>query len=674
MKRLQRALLALAALGALSIAVVSSSPSTAANVWSNASAGQNREPEIAVDSNQTPTSAGVCFWRNNTFNRCDPTPNPYQMYPPMTLRNNDTLRAQWTGVNGCSYTSTKRVNGSETTTFTCPPTTTASTTTSTTTTFPPTTTTQPPGARFNTLPVGAVLPSGASCATQVRSMTENRPQNAPYNNTVGTSPHNENPRVTGDFTGTTDEILQWAACKWGIDEDWLRAQIVTESWWDQRTVGDTGNECTSHGVGQVRRCYHDPAFEDENAVNSTAYNADYTYGVWRSCFNGEMTWLNTVERGQDYAAGDLLGCMGVWFSGRWYTDPAVNYMNVVQGHFNARTWTTANFGPAVPDGGTPTTTTTVPATTVAPTTTTAPTTTAAPPTTTTPPSGGAFVETFDNNTGLSRFEYGVYHRGVGYREASQDEPFFGVDNNAVAWGQWSADHDLACGDAHTQRTLRSDGDSDTTGQWGWRPLLNFHTDDLLYVCRDHVMSSMGDIAPFTVLWFSPAQVFADVDSVAFDVNLTDLGSRKWWKVGVVSDSLFHTSYGTDWNGAVVVPSFVVSDVTSSGLNSSLQGSDRLIATWSGDASAGRARMKIGNDQTGVLSNPSPNDKMTRHPVSLVDNGNGTVTFTVAGVSVTRAGAFPACPCRVVFYDQNYTPDKDGVPIGHTWHWDNIAVT
>ena len=28
------------------------------------------------------------------------------------------------------------------------------------------------------------------------------------------------PRINGDFTGTTDEIIQWASCKWGIsDED-----------------------------------------------------------------------------------------------------------------------------------------------------------------------------------------------------------------------------------------------------------------------------------------------------------------------------------------------------------------------------------------------------------------------------------------------------------------------
>ena len=31
------------------------------------------------------------------------------------------------------------------------------------------------------------------------------------------------PRVDGQFEGTTDEIFQWAACKWGLPDDLLRA-------------------------------------------------------------------------------------------------------------------------------------------------------------------------------------------------------------------------------------------------------------------------------------------------------------------------------------------------------------------------------------------------------------------------------------------------------------------
>ena len=97
------------------------------------------------------------------------------------------------------------------------------------------------------------------------------------------------------------------------------------------SIGADGrpNECPeATGLLQVRYQYHLSAFEDNNATRSTAYNADYAWSIWRRCFEGEYTWLNDVEHGEGatYTAGDGLGCMGVWFSGRWYTDDAIGYM------------------------------------------------------------------------------------------------------------------------------------------------------------------------------------------------------------------------------------------------------------------------------------------------------------------------------------------------------------
>ena len=40
-------------------------------------------------------------------------------------------------------------------------------------------------------------------------------------------------RVDGRFTGTTDEIFQWAACKWGLPDNLIRADAVIESTWFQ---------------------------------------------------------------------------------------------------------------------------------------------------------------------------------------------------------------------------------------------------------------------------------------------------------------------------------------------------------------------------------------------------------------------------------------------------------
>lgn len=241
------------------------------------------------------------------------------------------------------------------TTTTRPPATT--TTVAPTTTLPATTTTQPNARHFATLPVGAALPTEAQCASAIRPASEIRPSNATVNHTTGSQPLADDPRVTGNFTGTTDEIIQWAACKWGLDEDIVRAQIAKESYWKHATGGDLttdqsqcypslrttdGSACPeSYGLGQVRYPYHMSAMTD--SIRSSAFNLDYTYSRWRSCYEGTETWLNQYERGKDYSSGDVWGCVGLWFAGRWYTQPADDYIAAVQSNLNQRIWETPSF-------------------------------------------------------------------------------------------------------------------------------------------------------------------------------------------------------------------------------------------------------------------------------------------------------------------------------------------
>jgi hypothetical protein len=213
-------------------------------------------------------------------------------------------------------------------------------------------------AHFGTLGEGSALPDEANCAAVVRPTAEIRPDNTQANHTTGIGPTTDNPRVTGNFTGTTDEIIRWVACKWGIDEDVVRAQIAKESAWHQSATGDLNNDQStcypplrtssgpcpeSIGLGQVRYLYHGVAFANGNAVNSSAYNLDYTYAKWRECFEGRDGWLNTVERGAQYAAGDMWGCVGLWFAGRWSTDPAKTYVGAVQDYLRQRVWATPGF-------------------------------------------------------------------------------------------------------------------------------------------------------------------------------------------------------------------------------------------------------------------------------------------------------------------------------------------
>src|SRR5262245_13843385 len=146
----------------------------------------------------------------------------------------------------------------------------------------------PTAEHFATLPPGAPLPSGEECARRIRPAAEVRQTNASYNQTRGHGTPSNPPaplfqRVTGNFTGTTDEILQWGACKWGIDEDIVRAQAAKESYWTQTNVGDNGE---SFGILQVREPYWAWAFNDGvgDSKSSTAYNVDSALAARATCF------------------------------------------------------------------------------------------------------------------------------------------------------------------------------------------------------------------------------------------------------------------------------------------------------------------------------------------------------------------------------------------------------
>jgi hypothetical protein len=166
------------------------------------------------------------------------------------------------------------------------------------------------------------------------------------------------PRVRGGFTGTTDEILQWVACKWGVNENLVRAQAVVESRWHQNARGDytkrlkhchpslrTRRPCpTSVGIFQIGYRWHRAAFEDRNAIRSTPYNADYLWQLWRDCYDGKYTWLNSVAHGRPYPTGQrAYGCVAVNNTGTWYTRSARTYIGYVKQHREQLTWQQPGF-------------------------------------------------------------------------------------------------------------------------------------------------------------------------------------------------------------------------------------------------------------------------------------------------------------------------------------------
>jgi hypothetical protein len=204
---------------------------------------------------------------------------------------------------------------------------------------------------FGLAPLGTSLPrSDAYCASHVLPMAENVPGNASANQDVppaGTNfdwgPSTQTGAglkanfadVDGDFSGTTGEILEWAACKWGWNQDYAFAEAVVESVWNQAEV--SGN---SYGILQVSVSQDgDPPSANSGwggypwVQESTAVDADAQMAYLRACYDGDTPWL-----GNGYQAGDAWGCIGSWFSGDWDSSAAESYISSVQQQLNSQSW------------------------------------------------------------------------------------------------------------------------------------------------------------------------------------------------------------------------------------------------------------------------------------------------------------------------------------------------
>lgn len=212
----------------------------------------------------------------------------------------------------------------------------------------------PPDGYFRLLPVGsyASLPDDRQAAGKVhRSAWEPRAANARYNHTVAIHLRIQREkaaakavdprwneyilgRITGHFTGTTDEIFQWAAAKWGLPDNLLRTIAYMESDWRQSNFGDYVHDAAECPPGYAKlpcpvtfgivgtKSTSWPGVFPWNR-DSTAAAVDVLGGWLRGCYEGWVWWLRdpaSQARGT-YHAGDIWGCVGAWYSGRWHDGP-----------------------------------------------------------------------------------------------------------------------------------------------------------------------------------------------------------------------------------------------------------------------------------------------------------------------------------------------------------------
>jgi hypothetical protein len=80
--------------------------------------------------------------------------------------------------------------------------------------------------------------------------------------------------------------------------------------------------------------------------DNSAFSAEYALGVMRTCFEGWTTYLNDATPLPGYAhyqAGDIWGCLGRWYSGGWYNQEALDYIQKVKTVYANKEWLEQSF-------------------------------------------------------------------------------------------------------------------------------------------------------------------------------------------------------------------------------------------------------------------------------------------------------------------------------------------
>jgi hypothetical protein len=160
---------------------------------------------------------------------------------------------------------------------------------------------------------------------------------------------------------STDDLIQWVAHKWGIPEDWIRAQMAIESWWTQTVVSDrttvasswyalfprqariagTSEVYESMGISQVK--WKPDGSNDAGTEplrwKSTAFALDYYAAEIRYFYDGHCEWC-----GPGYSAGQKWISIGAWYEPNpWGNSAQRRYVSQVQDYLRRRVWTRRGF-------------------------------------------------------------------------------------------------------------------------------------------------------------------------------------------------------------------------------------------------------------------------------------------------------------------------------------------
>lgn len=237
------------------------------------------------------------------------------------------------------------------------------------------------------------------------------------------------------------------------------------------------------------------------------------------------------------------------------------------------------------------------------------------------------------------------------------------------WGTFPADHNgNDCAGPPAQHTVGTNHTSN-----GANP------DQSFFICRDHMMSSMGDVDGYSVTSFFPKQEFDFASSngiIEFDTNINYNNGRSWFEVMIAPRNETRLGAAEDW---------LPIDET--------YPRNRIVFTWA--AWEQRREIKVG---TGAIapdgwiarqndwrswgshiapSDPANTDRAIRRKHRLIITNN-RITWqlqkqdgTFDSINLDIPQGLPFKRGLVMFKTHAYTPQKDGNNNLYTYHWDNI---
>jgi hypothetical protein len=207
-------------------------------------------------------------------------------------------------------------------------------------------------------------------------------------------------------------------------------------------------------------------------------------------------------------------------------------------------------------------------------------------------------------------------------------------------------------------------------------------DESFFICKNHMMSSMGEVEAYSVTAFWPRQEFDFTGGgvLEFDVNINDNHPRSWFEIMITPRAELKVGAAHEW---LPIDETYPKDRIVLDFGSASSDSTRYIQVGTG-AIAPQGVLVEEKDWQSWRSlfpnDPANDDRRIRRTMRITLNAN-KITWSIEkqdgsfhDYTVAVPGGLPFTRGLVVFKTHAYTPEKDGNLNNYTFHWDNIRFS